>query len=321
MSATPTYTIDQKDIFSVVQCHLGTGLPYYKARSEAYLQTVFKNNPQIVLIQGVSPDSYVLMSALQNSGHLAIGEYRKSVFESTPSINMTWVSNDIQVLSTRRVKIETNDAEGNIRALAPDCIVTTIYHRGRMMDIYNFESIDGVFHSEARMVASSIVNRDAYLLKTRKHDHLESLLLLGASMHADSGDQSVQYLKGYLTRSGYAPSGWLDVWEELRTDTSYDRSATQRLEAAALFNDDLILPQFMKAKRHSYFFVYNDVFGRVGTPIGIERIGMESTDDGIPFSDTFGLSMNLFMPVYNKFSTEGTRYVGTVDGIQEGSDN
>lgn len=310
MSATPDYTIDEKDIFKISQCNLACGLPYFKSRSQTYLQLLTeKDNPQVIMIQGASPDCYTLQGALRQAGYLAVGTYRKSVYEGKddglkPSVNMTWVAPDVQVLGSRNRSISIADKNGLEQIIAPDCVITTIYHRGRMMDLYNMENVPGVFRSEARMIAAGIVNRDAYMLKTQNREHFKSLLIMGASMHVDPEGQSVRYLEGRLTRRGYAPSGWLDVWEELNPDVPSDRSATQRLEMDALYDDDIVFPQFMRGKRHAYMFVYNDVFGKIGTPVKIERNGMDSTNDGIPLSDSFGLTLSLYMPTYNRFTTE-----------------
>jgi len=310
MSATPDYEINEKDIFKISQCNLACGLPYFKQRSQSYLQLLMeKDNPQVIIMQGVSPDAYTLQGALRQAGYLAVGTYKKSAYENKsdgikPSVNMTWISPDVQVLGSRNRTISVAGKNGLEQIIAPDCVITTIYHRGRMMDIYNMENVPGVFRSEARMIAAGIVNRDAYMLKTQNQEHFKSMLIMGASMHVDPCGQSIRYLEGRVTRHGYAPSGWLDVWEELNADVPSDRSATQRLEMDALYDDDIVFPQFMKAKRHAYMFVYNDVFGRIGTPIRIERNGMDSTNDGIPLSDSFGLTMSLYMPTYNKFTTE-----------------
>ena len=310
MSATPDYTIDEKDIFKISQCNLACGLPYFKSRSQTYLQLLTeKDNPQVIMIQGASPDCYTLQGALRQAGYLAVGTYRKSVYEGKddglkPSVNMTWVAPDVQVLGSRNRSISIADKNGLEQIIAPDCVITTIYHRVRMMDLYNMENVPGVFRSEARMIAAGIVNRDAYMLKTQNREHFKSLLIMGASMHVDPEGQSVRYLEGRLTRRGYAPSGWLDVWEELNPDVPSDRSATQRLEMDALYDDDIVFPQFMRGKRHAYMFVYNDVFGKIGTPVKIERNGMDSTNDGIPLSDSFGLTLSLYMPTYNRFTTE-----------------
>lgn len=310
MSATPDYTIDEKDIFKISQCNLACGLPYFKSRSQTYLQILTeKDNPQVIMIQGASPDCYTLQGALRQAGYLAVGTYRKSVYEGKddglkPSVNMTWVAPDVQVLGSRNRSISIADKNGLEQIIAPDCVITTIYHRGRMMDLYNMENVPGVFRSEARMIAAGIVNRDAYMLKTQNREHFKSLLIMGASMHVDPEGQSVRYLEGRLTRRGYAPSGWLDVWEELNPDVPSDRSATQRLEMDALYDDDIVFPQFMRGKRHAYMFVYNDVFGKIGTPVKIERNGMDSTNDGIPLSNSFGLTLSLYMPTYNRFTTE-----------------
>lgn len=310
MSATPDYTIDEKDIFKISQCNLACGLPYFKSRSQTYLQLLTeKDNPQVIMIQGASPDCYTLQGALRQAGYLAVGTYRKSVYEGKddglkPSVNMTWVAPDVQVLGSRNRSISIADKNGLEQIIAPDCVITTIYHRGRMMDLYNMENVPGVFRSEARMIAAGIVNRDAYMLKTQNREHFKSLLIMGASMHVDPEGQSVRYLEGRLTRRGYAPSGWLDVWEELNPDVPSDRSATQRLEMDALYDDDIVFPQFMRGKRHAYMFVYNDVFGKIGTPVKIERNGMDSTNDGIPLSNSFGLTLSLYMPTYNRFTTE-----------------
>lgn len=310
MGATPNYTIDQKDIFKIELCHFACGLPLYKQRSESYLQEVMNENPHVILMQGVSPESYTLQGALRQAGFLSVGTYKKSVYESTdndvvPSINMTWVAPNVQVLGTRNVPIEIIDKKtGMTKTIAPDCVITTVYHRGRTLDIYNVESVPGVFHSEARMLLASIVNKDAYILKTRNQDHYKALLIMGGNMHVDPEGQSIRYFEGRITRPGYAPSGWRDVWEELNPKAPLDRSATQRLEMDALYDNELVFPQFMQARRQSYFFVYNDVFGKIGTPVKITRNGMNSTDDGIPYSDSFGLEMELYMPTYNKFTTE-----------------
>lgn len=321
MSATPDYTIDEKDIFKISQCNLACGLPYFKSRSQTYLQLLTeKDNPQVIMIQGASPDCYTLQGALRQAGYLAVGTYRKSVYEGKddglkPSVNMTWVAPDVQVLGSRNRSISIADKNGLEQIIAPDCVITTIYHRGRMMDLYNMENVPGVFRSEARMIAAGIVNRDAYMLKTQNREHFKSLLIMGASMHVDPEGQSVRYLEGRLTRRGYAPSGWLDVWEELNPDVPSDRSATQRLEMDALYDDDIVFPQFMRGKRHAYMFVYNDVFGKIGTPVKIERNGMDSTNDGIPLSNSFGLTLSLYMPTYNRFTTEDAFVQNDSDGM------
>lgn len=302
MGAEPDYRIDRKDIFQVDYCHFDCAHPYYKSRSETYLQLLMDEDPEVIMMQGVSPESYTLQGALRQSGYLAVSDYKETIF-GKPSVNMTWVSPNVQVLGSRNLELSMIDKKGMKHILAPDCVITTVYYRGRTIDFYNVENVPGVFHAEARMMLAGIVNKDAYILKTRNQEHYKALLVLAGNMHVDPKGQSIRYLEGRITRDGFAPSGWLDVWEELHPDMPADRSATQRLEMDALFDDDLVYPQFMHAHRHSYMFVYNDVFGRIGTPINISRNGTDSTDDGIPLSNSFGLTMSMYIPTYNKFTT------------------
>lgn len=303
MTANPDYHIDDVDIFRFSFIHLASHIPHYIDRAGAYLQTIFDENPQVVIIQGLSPTEYTLMGGLQSNGTLITGDYKKTMSEKSPSVNATWVAQNIRVVEQRTIRISeiaNNDVE---HILAPDCVVVTINYRGRIMDIYNMESVSGVFNETARMHALAIMNRDAYLTKTRRKGHFDSLLIMAGNMYAEPGARSIRYLEGYETVKGTAPSGWRDVWDELRMTTSPDRAATQRLETNAMFNEDIVYPQFMRAKRMSYFMVYNDVFGRIGTPISIDRNGADFTDDGVPLSDTYGLDMQIYLPMFNKFIT------------------
>lgn len=300
MTADPDYHIEERDIMRVCLIDLAPDIPEYNDRAESYMQSIINLNPQIILINGLSPKEYTLIGGLSNHGTLTYGDYHKSRGESAPCVNAIWVAPNIEVREQRTIRISKMMDNGTEIVLAPDGINVTIYHRGRTVDIFCYESIPGAFHGTARTTVATIINKEAYMTKKARPD---SLLVMGANMHAESDSQSVRYIEGKDTIMGNAPSGWRDIWDELRMDTSMANSATERLETRSLFDDDLVLPQFMRAKRTSFLFAYNDVFGKIGTPIRIERNGTESTSNGTPYSDTYGLTMGMYLPTYNKFTT------------------
>lgn len=301
MTATPDYHINDVDIFRLSYVHLASHLPDYSERSGAYLQSVFEDYPQILIIQGLSPTEYTLISGLNSAGTLICGEYRKSMGELAPSVNAIWAAPNIEIVNQRSIRISELDDQGVEHIIAPDCIVITVKHRGRTLDIYSMESVPGVFNEAARVRAVSMMNRDAYLTKTRRKGHFDSLLIMAGNLHAEPSSQSVRYMEGYETIRGSAPSGWRDVWDELKMSSAPDHASTQRFEASAFYDDDIVLPQFMRGKRMSYFMVYNDVFGHDGTPVSIERNGTDYTDTGKPVSDTLGLDMEIYLPTINRF--------------------
>ncbi len=53
--------------------------------------------------------------------------------------------------------------------------------------------------------------------------------------------------------------------------------------------------------------VYGDTFGRVGTPLTCEISGNSITRSGIPFSDDYGLEMQVWFPQAREFVTEKKR--------------
>lgn len=303
MSATPEYSIDTKDIFRIELCHFSSELPYFKKRSEAYLHSLLSNKPKMILMQSVIPSSYNMQSNLKNLGFLESGDLKSTVFDKDKStVNMTWVSNEVTIIESKKIPITIMKNDKTI-VLAPDCLKTRIAYRGRTLTVYNFENISGSFHSEARIQAAGIVNKDAYLSKSRNSNTANDVFIIGGNMHCESDSQTIALIEGNYTRQGYAPAEWQDIWDELNPNAiiSCERSATQRLEATAMFSKDIVLPQFMKPRRTMFFFTPKDVFGKIGTPIKIVRNGLDSTSEGIPYSGNYGLSLDLYMPVNNPF--------------------
>ena len=122
-------------------------------------------------------------------------------------------------------------------------------------------------------------------------------MVLAGNLHAEPDASSIRYLKGLETIWKATPSAWRDVWDELNGDRDNDRGIMQRVDVTAKYGRDLVLPAFRNPRRTTYFMVYDDAFGRKGTPVRIDRNGTGSgLRDGTPLSDSYGIDVDFYCP-------------------------
>ena len=289
-----------KDILRMSFLSLSHRLPEYGRRSLVYLKRVLKGNPSVLLIQGMDSEEYTIPTFLDGlGGTLIIGEYVRTSTErhgEKSPINAIWVRKGITVSDSRSIRISMT-ADGSEIVLAPDAITVTVSRRGTVFDIYNMESIPGAFNEALRKQAACIVNADAYRKKTRTQHHFDSTMVLAGDLHATPDASSIRYLKGLDTIRKATPSEWRDVWEELNSLRDNDSGIMQRMDVMAKYDETLAYPQFRNPRRTMYVMVYDDAFGRRGTPVKIERNGTGSgLADGTPLSASYGMDVDFYCP-------------------------
>ena len=295
MVAVPKFAINQEDLFTISLCNLDSNLPMFQKRSEAYLRAIFANNPHIVLIQSIQAHAYGLQSFIRNfGGTLIVGSLRHDSFNATDRVNAIWVDDSVELIQASEIPIELQNGSNSL-ILAPNSIRITAKYRGSMLVCYVFEGVSGDFHNEARLQAAHCVNLHAYTTIFQNPPLHTPITIIGATMYCSPENQAVQMIEGNYTRQGFAPAEWDDVFSRLHENAPSDKAVTQNLLADAIFDPTIVLPQFMQPIRDTFFFMPHKAFGRVGTPITIERNGLEPINN-IPVSGHYGLTMQLYMP-------------------------
>jgi hypothetical protein len=300
--------LDRSDIRRMVLIDLAPHLPEYMKRSIAYIHSVLTDTfrPKIILVQGVRMDSPSVLSEIASNGYSLHYSPNDSRFDYC---NVTAIRKTLDIREQTELRMMTT-TNGRMVELAPDCLVDSYYDHGRMVRIYNFESIRGLFFEMHRVTLVDIITKDAYIHKLKDPDYAShgkdhGFMYMGADLHADADHESVQLLTGGLIRQGLCPSGWSDVWAVLHANDHVDGSTERQ---TAVFDDSIEIPQLVRPRRHTYFFAYGDVFGRAGTPVSIELNGNTTTSDGIPYSDDYGLTTDVWIPPYDRFTTDEDQY-------------
>lgn len=291
--------ISRKDILRMSFLNLASWIPEYGRRVKTYVNRVLKEHPSVMILQGLDPDDYTINGLLDGlGGSLHMGDYVRPHWEhgGGRTVNAIWVRDGVSVTDSKQLEL-TAITEGQRVVLAPNAVLVTIKVKDTVFDIYDAESVPGVYNEELRRYVARIISRDAYARKTRTRHHFDSTMVLAGNLHATPDASSIRYLKGLETIWKATPSAWRDVWDELNGDRDNDRGIMQRVDVAAKYSKDLVLPAFRNPRRTTYFMVYDDAFGRKGTPVRIDRNGTGSgLRDGTPLSDSYGIDVDFYCP-------------------------
>lgn len=276
--------------FRVSVINLAQHLPLPEARAEKYIaKTIETFNPDVLFMQGVPVRHPQVLAQARSLGTVHTSPNTTML----DMMNATYIRHGYRIEAQDEIRCIANTERGRME-LAPDVLADTIVYGGRRMRFYNFQNMPGAFFEEQRTYLASLVSDDAYQhrVKSDKYKTVfrNAIMVLGGNLNARPDSQSIRYLSGLTTRSGYAPSAWMDVWPELcRNMTGYTERTMNVLDRS------VILPKFVKPQRKTYMMVYGNIFGRAGSPVKIELNGME-TADGMPMSDTYGLDMTMYVP-------------------------
>lgn len=303
------HNIDPDDLMTIAIIDLGPALPYYEKRATEYLAYMKAQRPapDVILIQGVRMDSPTILNSIS-------GRYRLHVSQNDSKFNycnVTAISNDYadDIVSSTEIRIMGKRSKTNKDGskttidveLAPDCLADSLYIRGHMVRFYNYEALRGLFYEPQRVYSANLLTRDAYKLKTMDPDYKNAFMYLGGDLHADPDFESVRLLGGKMTRDGVFPSAFNDVWAVMHDHDGVDGATERQVD---VFDKTVKIPQLVRPRRHTYFLAYDDVFGKAGSPVNIEINGNRTTDEGIPFSDDYGLTMTIWVPALNEYTTD-----------------
>lgn len=297
--------VEADDLLTIALADLAAALPAYDERALEYLDAIKDERPEVIMLQGVRMDQPTVLSSLGNSYNMHVSR-SKTRFDYC---NVTCVSKTIDVVDSDEIHMSCEnvkkDKKGNeVRTqveLAPDCLVDTLLVRGRRVRLYNYEAIRGPFYEAHRVHCANLITKDAYVLRRNDPRYRGSLMYLGGDLHADEDFESVRLLGGKMTRDGVYASAFTDVWPVMHA-LDGDPGITER--SADVLDSTVKIPQYVRPKRHTYFMAYGDVFGRAGSPLQIEINGNHTTDAGIPWSDDYGLTMTIWVPPLNDFTTD-----------------
>lgn len=283
--------LNDADLYRVIIMDLAAHLPEYDIRAASYLNDMLNESPSILMIQGVRKDRPGIRRRLESEGYDVhwSGRDTSYVFGG----NITAVLRDLEVIGRDEIAMSSTDKQGNLIDVAPDCLVDVLNIGGHQTFFYNFESVRGAFFEAHRVsMASKIIT---YAYKYKRDGDKDMLMYMGGDLHADPDCQSVRLLCGKEVAVGIPPSAWNDVWGVMKASSDPDDGVTERQRQ--VFSSSVKIPTLVRPRRHTYFMAYDDVFGKAGTPINISINGNESTErEGIPYSDDYGLTMDLYIP-------------------------
>ena len=299
--------IDEDDILRFVVADFAPRLPEYKERMQAYCVSLDRMHPHpdIMLLHGVRPEaeSFVTTIFSECSWHISPNVTRHGFF------NMTGVRKDLTIWARDEIQMRGDpDGDGPLTQtvdMAPDCLADTFEFNGNRIRVYNYEALKGPLFEIQRAFCAGLITKDAYKYLQRNKGE-DVLMYLGGDLHADSDFESVRLLTGKMTKTGTYPSAFIDIWPVLHKNST-DKGYTER--ETDVFDSSVKLPRLIQPHRHTYFMVYGDTFGRVGTPLTCEISGNSITRSGIPFSDDYGLEMQVWLPQAREFVTEKKRWV------------
>ena len=304
--------IDRDDVRRMVIMDLAPTLPMYDERATEYIQSIIgdKFQPDVIFIQGVRMESPGVLGGIANRGY----ELHHSNNDSRLSYcNVTALRSDLDIREQNEIRMEVSINDKLIE-VAPDCLVDSYYDSGRMVRLYNFESMRGPFFEANRVELVKKLVTDAYTRKRRDPDYTHGLMYMAADLHADDVNDSVRLLTGRSARDDVYPSAWSDVWAILHAKDDVDGSTERQ---TSVLDNSVRIPGLVRPRRHTYFLAYGDVFGREGTPLTITLNGNESTTDGIPYSDDYGLTTDVWIPPLNQFTTADGSGDTTVNDAKE----
>lgn len=280
--------ITEDSVVTLAVIDLASHLPAYKTRAIEYLHNILETDrPDIILIQGASINNASVISNLANDYYLHSSPNNTSLNYA----NVSCISREYSMITQSEIRITTHDGMDII----PDCLVDEFNVKGNIVRVYNYEAPRGEFFEIHRVYGAKLVARDAYeALRKAKNNNL--IMFLGGDLHANFDCESVQLLEGkrICDKDNVFCSCFMDVWEQLCPNI---HGTTER--QTDVFNPDILLPRLVKPQRQTFFMVYGNRFGRIGTPLNIEINGNHTTTDGIPYSDDYGLTMNVWIPELN----------------------
>lgn len=297
--------IDDNDVIVFVIADFAPRLPEYTDRMRSYCDELDRHKPKydVMLLQGVKPEaeSFVRTVFSECSWHTSPNITRDGFF------NMTGVNKEFTMWERSEIAmIGDPDGDGPITKeveFAPDCLVDLFEFNGNKVRVYNYEALKGPLFEIQRSFCTGLITRDAYRYLQKSKDD-DVMVYLGGDLHADSDFESVRLLTGKMTKHGTYPSAFIDVWPALHRN-SPDKGYTER--ETDVFDSTVKLPRLIQPHRHTYFMVYGDAFGRVGTPLSCEISGNSITRSGIPYSDDYGLDMEVWLPESRGFITDEKR--------------
>ena len=297
--------VEADDLVTIMLLDLAAELPAYDERAMEYLAFVKDEAPEVVLLQGVRMDHPTVLSSLsaRYDMHVSRNDTRFDY------CNVTCVSKQMEVVDSDEIRMVGEDVRTGQDGkevhtqieLAPDCLVDTLYVHGRRVRVYNYEAIRGPFYEAHRVYCANLITRDAYMLRRKDPRYKTSIMYLGGDLHADDDFESVRLLGGKMTRDGVYASAFTDVWPVMHA-LDGDPGITER--SVDVLDATVKIPQYVRPKRHTYFMVYGDVFGRAGSPLQIEINGNHTTEAGIPWSDDYGLTMTVWLPPLHDFTAD-----------------
>lgn len=290
--------LDDSDLYRMVVMDLAAHLPEYEVRMSSYFDTILSDSPSILFVQGVKKDSKdLVIRTLKSNGYLIHWSDRETSYSFG---NLTAISNDLNVLDSDEIMMDSRSRNGDVVNVAPDCLVDILDIGGRKVYLLNFESARGSFFEAHRVAMASLIIEYCFHWKREAdHEHRPLLMYMAGDLHADPDSQSVRMLCGKQVVQGVPPSAWNDVWAVLKSDASTEDGVTERQRE--VFSPEVRLPSLVQPRRHTYFMTYDDVFGKNGTPISIALNGNDSTSEGIPFSDDYGLTMDVWIPPTDQY--------------------
>lgn len=291
--------IDRSDIMTMAIIDLGPDLPEYVERSKHYLHDMMNMTfpPDVLMIQGVRCDTPSILSDVSRCGY--------QIHDTTSDTglvhrNTTAIHEHLEFDHSENLEMSMVGRDGRSHHIAPDCLIDVIKHHGWTIRLYNYESLDGPFYEHHRSHLSSLIINDAYLHQRKDPEYLHGLMYLGGDLHADDTHDSVRLLLGRSIQQGCDPSAWIDVWPILHSDDHMDGSTERQ---TSVLDSSVKIPQLVRARRNTFFMAYGDVLGRAGSPITIDLNGNTTTDEGIPYSNDYGLTMDVWIPPFNRFTT------------------
>lgn len=142
--------------------------------------------------------------------------------------------------------------------------------------------------------------RASQLAHDIKENDPQALVYLNGDLNTEPDSDTLRYLQGKHIYNGQS-TYWADAWS-MFNDPTVDghTSRNEGLEAIETAHGvGITYPHLMPKRRIDYILGYGWIYGRVGTPVNIERFGFGTTSNGRSLSDHYGLYSDLWIPQNN----------------------
>lgn len=272
----------------VATLNLHSSSTLYVERVTAAIIEAHVNNIDVVMVQEVhETQQELLRQAFARAGY-------SHAFISEPVSARNNPNNGSSTAIFSRQEIHTA-RELNLTNLpgAQKAAVSVLHVNGYEVHIISAHLAWGAENGHLRLRQAMLIADYARRVKLNNPD---ALLVAGGTFNDTPDSDSVRYLEGKKSSDDSASTFWLDVTQ----DSEFENSPTTRYDTdlgkETAIKTGILKPEMLPARKVDYLFTHGWVYGKAGMPLRTILFGVETTPNGEPISDHYGVATEIWLP-------------------------